>query len=234
MRGKDTAQKRRTQAGRITPAHAGKSHVHHQREHRPQDHPRACGEKSFAAAYLDMAAGSPPRMRGKAFKVCHLTAGQRITPAHAGKSDRCPICSSNCRDHPRACGEKQPLFQLSYDGIGSPPRMRGKERISLCPTHNPRITPAQAGKRRFARANSPITKDHPRACGEKYSAHAQGRNQRGSPPRMRGKVEVPETSRHPIRITPAHAGKSKIIITRLICSRDHPRACGEKTMGGTE
>ena len=29
-----------------------------------------------------------------------------ITPAHAGKSDTCPIRSGDSRDHPRACGEK--------------------------------------------------------------------------------------------------------------------------------
>ena len=52
------------------------------------------------------AKGSPPRMRGKAFKEIGGAAQTGITPAHAGKR-----CNENLSrlaggDHPRACGEK--------------------------------------------------------------------------------------------------------------------------------
>ena len=90
----------------ITPAHAGKRGRVPVRGGEFQDHPRACGEKGDPPQGGTPATGSPPRMRGKgatpALALCHV----RITPAHAGKSDR-PAHHRNCRaDHPRACGEK--------------------------------------------------------------------------------------------------------------------------------
>ena len=45
---------------------------------------------------------------------------------------------------------------------------------------------------------------------------------------MRGKVKVAHATDSLEGITPAHAGKSKIVITCLIGGWDHPRACGEK------
>ena len=45
---------------------------------------------------------------------------------------------------------------------------------------------------------------------------------------MRGKVEVPRTFCIFIRITPAHAGKRRIIHDLEDDYQDHPRTCGEK------
>ena len=51
-----------------------------------EDHPRACGEKSFAVVNGVQNSGSPPRMRGKADLLEALADGLGITPAYAGKS----------------------------------------------------------------------------------------------------------------------------------------------------
>ena len=65
MRGKVAAVATMVSAGRITPAHAGKSSLLAFSESISLDHPRACGEKtSFAMVPLETP-GSPPRMRGK-------------------------------------------------------------------------------------------------------------------------------------------------------------------------
>ena len=45
---------------------------------------------------------------------------------------------------------------------------------------------------------------------------------------MRGKVPEFPLVISIARITPAYAGKSKIIKSVTICIRDHPRLCGEK------
>ena len=45
---------------------------------------------------------------------------------------------------------------------------------------------------------------------------------------MRGKVHPICAAENAIRITPAHAGKRRILKARVIMRRDHPRACGEK------
>ena len=91
----------------------------------------------------------------------------RITPAYAGKS--LPLLSSMCisEDHPRLCGEKANLLGVTTDYLGSPPPMRGKDKITLSVFIFKRITPAYAGKS-FAtiRSEAPF-RDHPRLCGEK-------------------------------------------------------------------
>ena len=71
-----------------------------------EDHPRACGEKSFELLLIVHPLGSPPRMRGKAPNPLVEFARAGITPAHAGKSKRATIKYTKAKDHPRACGEK--------------------------------------------------------------------------------------------------------------------------------
>ena len=106
--------------------------------------------------------------------------------------------------------------------------MRGKaaDEVAVCP--QPGITPAHAGKSNCAFVWCICVKDHPRACGEKQNAPLQKQNQRGSPPRMRGKATLCMTAIILIRITPAHAGKSLQKLFIVLWPRDHPRACGEK------
>ena len=48
---------------------------------------------------------------------------------------------------------------------------------------------------------------------------------------MRGKVAFIFTNRITYRITPAYAGKSITGLTRMLQQQDHPRLCGEKSMG---
>ena len=74
--------------------------------------------------------------------------------------------------------------------------------------------------------------DHPRVCGEKGRTGALDVVQRGSPPRMRGKVRELLFSFHCARITPAYAGKSYHARYFLFVVWDHPRVCGEKSSNG--
>ena len=74
-------------------------------------------------------------------------------------------------------------------------------------------------------------RDHPRACGEKYTKNDPYTLPLGSPPRMRGKVSAVSLLPFFTGITPAHAGKSQRIQPAYSLHRDHPRACGEKLSG---
>ena len=65
-------------------------------------------------------------------------------------------------------------------------------------------------------------------CGEKFVAEELKVNKQGSPPRVRGKVEVVNDRPAPPRITPACAGKRNCIKFFWIDTEDHPRVCGEK------
>lgn len=70
------------------------------------DHPRMCGEKASHSATLFGVGGSPPHVRGKVGRTLYLVAGERITPAYAGKSFLQRTAQCRCQDHPRVCGEK--------------------------------------------------------------------------------------------------------------------------------
>ena len=86
-------------------------------------------------------------------------------------------------------------------------------------------------------------------CGEKVQTLLYTDVQKGSPPRMRGKVivDLVLTERHripphvrgkggdlsgrvsPDRITPACAGKRAVATVNKFIAWDHPRMCGEKS-----
>ena len=66
-------------------------------------------------------------MRGKAKAVALDKDLSRITPAYAGKSVFLPIFGALMLvDHPRLCGEKGNIVEISGSITGSPPPMRGK------------------------------------------------------------------------------------------------------------
>ena len=168
-------------------------------------------------------------MRGKEKITQKYGQVLRITPAYAGKSAAVHRSGHRQRDHPRVCGEKSPWKSRVAVWLGSPPRMRGKERAHQKRTPAARITPAYAGKSRKEKNYDQRKRDHPRVCGEKVAGKLARQVVEGSPPRMRGKerVEVQRWSR--IRITPAYAGKRLLRPWLPPLYRDHPRVCGEKT-----
>ena len=115
--------------------------------------------------------------------------------------------------------------------LGSPPRMRGKakNRCRSCPLT--RITPACAGKSAKAKVDEACNKDHPRVCGEKALSTFSSRKNSGSPPRVRGKVQLQPWQPTALGITPAYAGKRRPISSYVLLLWDHPRVCGEKPGG---
>ena len=90
--------------------------------------------------------------------------------------------------------------------------MRGKESSRSMGTDQSRITPACAGKSRRGLLRRTAV--------------------RGSPPRVRGKVEPFKGSMYQSRITPACAGKRSKSMPPCCRSWDHPRVCGEKPPAG--
>ena len=149
VRGKaDSANLHQPKPG-ITPAYAGKSTGLCEHSRQEQDHPRVCGEKSAASIWAICARGSPPRMRGKAFRDRQVNGFDGITPAYAGK--RLLHTSGDIRgwDHPRVCGEKTGAPWRWLMVTGSPPRMRGKVHRGQHQDPRSGITPAYAGKSRL-------------------------------------------------------------------------------------
>ena len=194
----------------------------------PWDHPRVCGEKDGATEIVKPGAGSPPRVRGKERRAAGDVAQDGITPACAGKSLLSEAWNCKARDHPRVCGEKTEQDVLHYIKKGSPPRVRGKASEFEPAGVGDGITPACAGKSRTGGRPVFTDGDHPRVCGEKFSALHMVLVVAGSPPRVRGKDCFHRHLNRDTRITPACAGKSVPLYWIVCVPWDHPRVCGEK------
>ena len=171
-------------------------------------------------------------MRGKGVQPRDKRVAVGITPACAGKRGSGSPPRSCRRDHPRVCGEK---IEMPYELLlkeGSPPRVRGKARQQVLVQFQAGITPACAGKSPSRRQRMPHSRDHPRVCGEKSGSSLPTPQTIGSPPRVRGKVQLLQRGITRERITPAYAGKSAGRAATPTRCRDHPRACGEKCPPG--
>ena len=169
-----------------------------------------CGEKCAGYTKMRLEFGSPPRVRGKEYPPPPPAKQVGITPACAGKSKLPLLDYSPAWDHPRVCGEKVVLSIFLVPLMGSPPRVRGKERQQPRKHRVTRITPACAGKSLTIPKLTTRSWDHPRVCGEKAYSTIWGCQQKGSPPRVRGKALPPQFVECAARITPACAGKSPL------------------------
>ena len=228
VRGKESCYGEPTAACGITPACAGKSTTAAISRALKGDHPRVCGEKEPGKQGGIVAMGSPPRVRGKVTILCDGNYNPGITPACAGKR----LCYFHVclfvQDHPRVCGEKVLPASWRLPALGSPPRVRGKA-LAPAPTIDIiGITPACAGKSFLLLLQCFLLRDHPRVCGEKAHQSAPSFRIRGSPPRVRGKAFTKSFEEHGFGITPACAGKRKVIALPSLHAKDHPRVCGEK------
>ena len=105
-RGKVMKANKKVKENGITPAWAGKSRECRYALTNEWDHPRVGGEKNAGFTKTDIAAGSPPRGRGKDSGTVHGCGQLRITPAWAGKSREIPLHLRAAKDHPCVGGEK--------------------------------------------------------------------------------------------------------------------------------
>ena len=160
MRGKGKKGLKKSPRYGITPAYAGKRPRESAIRDVCRDHPRVCGEKTLLQSIWMETLGSPPRMRGKEIKRHVKIPSNRITPAYAGK--RTPPYGRK-----RVSGEKCKLLCNIPEGLGSPPRMRGKVLLKVSSATVCGITPAYAGKSVHRTGLHRTEGDHPRVCGEK-------------------------------------------------------------------
>ena len=175
------------------------------------DHPRVCGEHKVDDSTGEGAWGSSPRMRGTLRRAFRKFRRLGIIPAYAGNTQPVSPCRQCNRDHPRVCGEHDPLVPSVCDVLGSSPRMRGtlgRRVVGLCLVG---IIPAYAGNTPAACWKSWQAWDHPRVCGEHINGHYLLQPGQGSSPRMRGTHQ----KRRAIRregggIIPAYAGNTPI------------------------
>ena len=190
-------------------------------------HPRVCGENSIEETTGALAAGSPPRVRGKPFSFVRIARGRGLTPACAGKTSRRYWRARPPAAHPRVCGENGWHRRNIAPNPGSPPRVRGKRRARSVRRARVRLTPACAGKTASTCSPKREITAHPRVCGENVIQVVCFVWAGGSPPRVRGKLQQLLHRINALGLTPACAGKTSRTLGLGRASRAHPRVCGE-------
>ena len=147
-------------------------------------------------------------MRGKRFFARISNQPPGITPADAGKTKINLGPEGTVKDHPRRCGENIMVTPRSEHEKGSPPQVRGKLAFARTQASQDGITPAGAGKTARHETCQKSEKDHPRRCGENLNLRPKSSRNVGSPPQVRGKLELDATALRALGITPAGAGKT--------------------------
>ena len=107
--------------------------------------------------------------------------------------------------------------------------MRGKRIPPRRSRSIPGLIPAHAGKTIDVSAIRLSMWAHPRACGENAQPSAHTSQRQGSSPRMRGKPTMNPNQALSVRLIPAHAGKTELLLSAGVSRRAHPRACGENS-----
>ena len=171
--------------------------------------------------------GSSPLTRGKLDgHVAHLD-GDRLIPAHAGKTSCACRAAAARAAHPRSRGENEPAPLRRGIALGSSPLTRGKPLALVPGADHGRLIPAHAGKTRVIHNAVFDLRAHPRSRGENspYCRTAVARG--GSSPLTRGKPRADTRLRRGSGLIPAHAGKTRDEPITTWKRRAHPRSRGE-------
>ena len=207
VRGKPRPRRRRRRTRRLIPACAGKTGIPPEEQIAGGAHPRVCGENYTIRRLKSGAEGSSPRVRGKRARSRTSFPLGRLIPACAGKTylgrrlrrevRLIPACAGKTRSgagisrtpsaHPRVCGENHATIVNDPRSLGSSPRVRGKRPAGGTVDSRTGLIPACAGKTARAAYGPPISRAHPRVCGENMSCCAAWGTDVGSSPRVRGK-----------------------------------------------
>ena len=150
----------------IIPAYAGSTRRQLVFTYPHRDHPRVCGEHSFASNARRSTSGSSPRMRGAQFSEIPLLPVRGIIPAYAGSTRPRAPAAWSLGDHPRVCGEHILLALIILSLMGSSPRMRGALLNVPHVGAERGIIPAYAGSTGSLGFHLGDYWDHPRVCGE--------------------------------------------------------------------
>ena len=131
--------------------------------------------------------------------------------------------------HPRSRGENLTTPGGIQQTRGSSPLTRGKQAVDCHGGAACGLIPAHAGKTARRRQASGDCWAHPRSRGENRDPHPWGLPRRGSSPLTRGKRIAFAHDLLPVRLIPAHAGKTAPRSHALPDPAAHPRSRGENT-----
>ena len=136
--------------------------------------------------------------------------------------------------HPRSRGENCTYAINASTDAGSSPLTRGKHRQRGRLLDRNRLIPAHAGKTSKLEGTDVNFEAHPRSRGENGLTSAGTAVKAGSSPLTRGKHAIPAASATPMRLIPAHAGKTCRSGSGWQRARAHPRSRGENPFPSTK
>ena len=116
---------------------------------------------------------------------------------------------------------------------GSSPRVWGQGRVVAKSSVNVRIIPTRVGTRKIQECAQRLQGDHPHACGDKKLFQSVSPLCLGSSPRVWGQVLSTINKLVELRIIPTRVGTSLFFYILSYNSRDHPHACGDKSLSLT-
>ena len=212
---------------RLIPAHAGKTDAARTCQEPVGAHPRSRGENGSAASIISVRSGSSPLTRGKLGCPLRTDQGQRLIPAHAGKTRSADVAEPKAPAHPRSRGENPSADCTEPNALGSSPLTRGKQGIGLDEVTPKRLIPAHAGKTRRGTTVRDRIRAHPRSRGENPSQTVVFQAAKGSSPLTRGKHLAADPLPDRRGLIPAHAGKTHGCYRAASAHAAHPRSRGE-------
>ena len=196
------------------------------------DHPRMCGEHTDLGKIVRVQWGSSPHVRGAPYRQAVFRHRAGIIPACAGSTHHESDGADDERDHPRMCGEHFQTKRARIRLSGSSPHVRGAPHLMAELRGQSGIIPACAGSTALISINSPVSRDHPRMCGEHFNCEEVALMRVGSSPHVRGAHLDRRLPRRESGIIPACAGSTWPASPPWHSSWDHPRMCGEHFIFG--
>ena len=173
--------------GGLIPAHAGKTCSIIKAKVAAWAHPRSRGENQDENIINLSKQGSSPLTRGKLARAERRRGGERLIPAHAGKTEATALVSEANTAHPRSRGENGAACAVAAGLGGSSPLTRGKPCAGVSGFAGWGLIPAHAGKTSRYCELCIIAPAHPRSRGENFSRPKVTPLLPGSSPLTRGK-----------------------------------------------
>ena len=190
------------------------------------DHLRVCGADVglFQTAYGVV--GSPPRVRSRRNRLTFQLPRTGITSACAEQT-RHPTCHRPPpRDHLRVCGADCSRPHSRRYTLGSPPRVRSRQRVAARRAGVHGITSACAEQTHPKPSVDGGVEDHLRVCGADSSRCCKILATVGSPPRVRSRLHAREPCGRYGGITSACAEQTQPPPGLSAVTWDHLRVCG--------
>ena len=150
-RGKQDGGQHGREAGRLIPAHAGKTLLTTPPRRLSAAHPRSRGENITRNCSQMVRVGSSPLTRGKRSLTVSRATLNGLIPAHAGKTTLTRTITTDTTAHPRSRGENGRAEGQQVAAGGSSPLTRGKHALVAASVNAWGLIPAHAGKTRRRR-----------------------------------------------------------------------------------